>query len=142
MIPVLPFSRRSFLGAAGLVVAAGGGPPSASASAAWAQEDNTTTLGAFSHPGLLHSADGVFREDALSVVESVNSPADHGGPAGPCGEHHPRHGPGRRPWLRPQGLVTPTALGQVFLTSFVGPWPDPCVSARVSTCPGLRPGPR
>ncbi|WNM31031.1 hypothetical protein RKE30_11720 [Streptomyces sp. Li-HN-5-11] len=49
MTPVLPLSRRSFLGAAGLVAAAGSGLLSASASAAWAQDD-TTTLRAFTTP--------------------------------------------------------------------------------------------
>ncbi|MGR6974516.1 alginate lyase family protein [Streptomyces cynarae] len=72
---MLPLSRRSFLGAAGLVVAAGGGLLSASASAAWAQDD-TTTLRAFTHPGLLHSTDDLARMKA--AVAAKESPVYDG----------------------------------------------------------------
>ena len=73
--PVLPLSRRSFLGAAGLVVAAGGGLLSASATAAWAQDDKTR-LRAFTHPGLLHSADDLARMKA--AVAAKESPVYDG----------------------------------------------------------------
>ncbi|GHK01226.1 hypothetical protein SY2F82_30230 [Streptomyces sp. Y2F8-2] len=70
MTPVLPLSRRSFFGAAGLVVAAGGGLLSASTAAAWAQDD-TTTLRTFTHPGLLHSAGDLARmKAAVAAKES------------------------------------------------------------------------
>ncbi len=67
---MLPLSRRSFLGAAGLVAAAGGGLLSASAAAAWAQDD-TTSSRAFTHPGLLHSAADLARmKAAVAAKES------------------------------------------------------------------------
>ncbi|MEU2280764.1 putative Ig domain-containing protein [Streptomyces sp. NPDC013178] len=68
--PVLPLSRRTFLGATGLVVAAGGGLLSASAAAAWAQDDKTR-LRAFAHPGLLHSAADLARmKSAVAAQET------------------------------------------------------------------------
>lgn len=72
---MLPLSRRSFLGAAGLVVAAGGGLLSASAAAAWAQDDKTA-LRAFTHPGLLHSAADLARMKA--AVAAQESPIYNG----------------------------------------------------------------
>ncbi|MER5177353.1 putative Ig domain-containing protein [Streptomyces sp. NPDC002896] len=67
---MLPLSRRSFLGAAGLVAVAGGGLLSASATAAWAQDDKTG-LRAFTHPGLLHStADLARMKVAVAAQES------------------------------------------------------------------------
>ncbi|MEQ4724350.1 putative Ig domain-containing protein [Nonomuraea sp. B19D2] len=50
---MLPLSRRSFLGAAGLAAVAGSGLLSASATPAWALD--TGEVLAFAHPGLLHS---------------------------------------------------------------------------------------
>ena len=49
-----PLSRRSFLGAAGLVAAAGGGPLSVSTAPAWARATGAASH-PFTHPGLLHS---------------------------------------------------------------------------------------
>jgi hypothetical protein len=70
VFPVFPLSRRSFLGAAGLVVAAGGGLLSASTAAAWAQDDKAA-LRAFTHPGLLHSAADLARmKAAVAAKES------------------------------------------------------------------------
>jgi fibronectin type 3 domain-containing protein len=66
--PVLPLSRRNFLGAAGLVVAAGGGQLSASAATAWAQDDKNS-LRAFAHPGLLHSATDLARMKAAVAAQ-------------------------------------------------------------------------
>ncbi|MFE9439968.1 alginate lyase family protein [Streptomyces sp. NPDC006602] len=65
---MLPLRRRSFLGAAGLVVAAGGGLLSASAAAAWAQDDQAR-LRAFTHPGLLHSAADLARMKAAVAAQ-------------------------------------------------------------------------
>ncbi|MEY9995228.1 hypothetical protein ABIE67_007260 [Streptomyces sp. V4I8] len=65
---MLPLSRRSFLGAAGLVAAAGGGLLSVSAAAAWAQ-DATTPSRAFTHPGLLHSAADLARMKAAVAAQ-------------------------------------------------------------------------
>ncbi|MBA4863254.1 alginate lyase family protein [Streptomyces sp. PSKA54] len=65
---MLPLSRRSFLGAAGLVAVAGGGLLSASAAAAWAQDDKTG-LRAFTHPGLLHSAADLARMKAAVAAQ-------------------------------------------------------------------------
>ncbi|MEV0634400.1 putative Ig domain-containing protein [Streptomyces sp. NPDC050619] len=73
--PVFPLSRRSFIGAAGLVVAAGGGLLSASAAAAWAQDDKAR-LRAFTHPGLLHSAADLARMKA--AVAAQESPVYDG----------------------------------------------------------------
>ncbi|WP_369173293.1 alginate lyase family protein [Streptomyces sp. R28] len=73
--PVFPLSRRSFLGAAGLVAAAGGGLLSASAAAARAQ-DGTTASRAFTHPGLLHSAADLARMKA--AVAAQESPVHDG----------------------------------------------------------------
>ncbi|MEV0223361.1 alginate lyase family protein [Streptomyces sp. NPDC050704] len=56
---MLPLSRRSFLGAAGLAAAAGGGLLSVSAAPAWAQATESTF--AFTHPGLLHSREDLDR---------------------------------------------------------------------------------
>ncbi len=67
---MFPLSRRSFLGAAGLVAAAGGGLLSASAATAWAQDDNSSPR-AFAHPGLLHSAADLARmKAAVAAKES------------------------------------------------------------------------
>jgi hypothetical protein len=66
--PVFPLSRRSFLGAAGLVVAAGGGLLSASAATAWAQDDATSPR-VFTHPGLLHSAADLARMKAAVAAQ-------------------------------------------------------------------------
>ncbi|GAB2716590.1 alginate lyase family protein [Streptomyces bullii] len=59
---MLPLSRRSFLGAAGLTVAAGGGLLAASAAPAWARFSAEEF--AFTHPGLLHSAADLARMKA------------------------------------------------------------------------------
>ncbi|TPQ21460.1 alginate lyase family protein [Streptomyces sporangiiformans] len=72
---MLPLSRRTFLGAAGLVAAAGGGLLSAAAPAAWAQDDKTR-LRAFTHPGLLHSAADLARMKA--AVAAQESPVYDG----------------------------------------------------------------
>ncbi|TLS48086.1 Ig family protein [Streptomyces montanus] len=72
---MLPLSRRSFLGAAGLVAAAGGGLLSAAATAAWAQDDKTR-LRAFTHPGLLHTAADLARMKA--AVAAQESPVYDG----------------------------------------------------------------
>lgn len=72
---MFPLSRRSFIGAAGLVVAAGGGLLSASAAAAWAQDDKAR-LRAFTHPGLLHSAADLARMKA--AVAAQESPVYDG----------------------------------------------------------------
>ncbi|WUU11920.1 alginate lyase family protein [Streptomyces sp. NBC_00663] len=68
--PVLPLSRRNFLGAAGLVAAAGGGLLSASAAAAWAQDTDLTSR-AFTHPGLLHSAADLARMKAAIAAQET-----------------------------------------------------------------------
>jgi hypothetical protein len=73
--PVLPLSRRTFLGAAGLVAAAGGGLLSVFAAPALAQDD-TTGPRAFTHPGLLHSADDLARMKA--AVAAQESPVYDG----------------------------------------------------------------
>ncbi|MGW0331057.1 alginate lyase family protein [Streptomyces sp. NPDC003011] len=72
---MFPLSRRSFLGAAGLVAASAGGLLSASAAAAWAQND-PTRLRAFAHPGLLHSAADLARMKA--AVAARESPVHDG----------------------------------------------------------------
>ncbi|MGW0843669.1 alginate lyase family protein [Streptomyces sp. NPDC002787] len=66
---MLPLSRRSFLGAAGLTAVAGAGLLSASATAAWARTTATTLT--FSHPGLLHTAADLERlKNAVAAKES------------------------------------------------------------------------
>ncbi|GCB45068.1 alginate lyase family protein [Kutzneria buriramensis] len=72
---MFPLSRRSFIGAAGLVIAAGGGLLSASAAAASAQDDKTRHR-AFTHPGLLHTADDISRMKA--AVAAQESPVYDG----------------------------------------------------------------
>ncbi|MFF9038451.1 alginate lyase family protein [Streptomyces sp. NPDC014892] len=79
---MLPLSRRSLLGAAGLTAAAGTGILSAAAttasaapaSAAWARSAEATRT--FSHPGLLHSAADLDR--LRSAVAAKESPIHDG----------------------------------------------------------------
>ncbi|WP_151475892.1 alginate lyase family protein [Streptomyces albicerus] len=71
---MLPLSRRSFLGAAGLTAAAGGGLLSAFAAPAWAQ--STEAAFTFRHPGLLHSREDLDRMKA--AVAAKESPVHDG----------------------------------------------------------------
>ncbi|MFI9827499.1 alginate lyase family protein [Streptomyces sp. NPDC051913] len=73
--PVFPLSRRTFLGATGLVAAAAGGLLSAAATAARAQ-DTALTSRAFTHPGLLHSAADLARMKA--AIDARESPIHDG----------------------------------------------------------------
>ncbi|NUS79213.1 MAG: Ig family protein, partial [Streptomyces sp.] len=67
--PVFPLSRRTFLGATGLVAAAAGGLLSA-ATAARAQDTDLTSR-AFTHPGLLHSAADLARMKAAVAAQET-----------------------------------------------------------------------
>ncbi|KOG17419.1 alginate lyase family protein [Streptomyces viridochromogenes] len=69
------FSRRSFLGAAGLTAVAAGGLLSASATAAWAQSAAAAAF-SFRHPGLLHSEADLDRMKA--AVAAQESPVYDG----------------------------------------------------------------
>ncbi|UUU30070.1 alginate lyase family protein [Streptomyces sp. CA-210063] len=71
---MLPLSRRSFLGAAGLTAVAGAGLLSASATAAWARTTEATLT--FSHPGLLHTTADLDRLKA--AVAAKESPIHDG----------------------------------------------------------------
>ncbi|NUO41365.1 MAG: Ig family protein [Streptomyces sp.] len=68
--PVFPLSRRTFLGATGLVAAAAGGLLSAAATAARAQDIDLTSR-AFTHPGLLHSAADLARMEAAVAARET-----------------------------------------------------------------------
>lgn len=67
---MFPLSRRTFLGATGLVAAAAGGLLSAAATAARAQDTDLTSR-AFTHPGLLHSAADLARMKAAVAAQET-----------------------------------------------------------------------